>query len=125
MIKSNQTTSTQSQPVKRRYKDSLFVHLFSIDRDGRKNFLDLYNVLNGTQAQPAKQTLSLREAFSDADIFEANAANTLLALSVTVYNINGPDGKSEREKCKALLDYSRFVSIARDTSHIPASTPRC
>ena len=43
---SNQNESVQT--VKRKYKDSLFVHLFCTDKDGPKNFLDLYNALNGT-----------------------------------------------------------------------------
>ena len=33
----------------RNHKDTLFVDLFCEDRDGKKNFLDLYNSLNGTQ----------------------------------------------------------------------------
>ena len=36
---------------KRTYKDTLFVDLFCQDRDGKKNFLDLYNALHGTNLQ--------------------------------------------------------------------------
>ena len=35
-------------PSKRTYKDSLFVDLFCRDRDGKRNFLSLYNALHGT-----------------------------------------------------------------------------
>lgn len=197
----NPVTDTEN-PV-RTYKDTLFVHLFCTDRDGKKNFLDLYNTLNGTnlpyetteikdvhiegvlyttqrndvsmmvdnkvimlceqqstvnrnmplcflmyiakvyerqlppeikfmramqkiprpqffvfyngkEELPAKQTLSLKDAFAETDITIARSDNTLFDLSVTVYNINTPDGKSEWEKCKPLLDYSRFVNIARE-----------
>ncbi len=31
----------------RKYKDSVFTDLFGSDRDGKKNFLDLYNALSG------------------------------------------------------------------------------
>ena len=200
------TTTTH----KRKYKDSLFVHLFCTDRDGPKNFLDLYNALNGTNLslettalkdvhidgvlyagqendvsflvdnkvvmlceqqstvnrnmplrclmniakiyeqqlapeikfkrniqkiprpqffvfyngrdkQPAKQVLSLREAFSDTDISVAKLGNTLFDLQVTVYNINEPTGKSGWEKCRALLDYSRFVSLVNEEQHADAN----
>ncbi|MBR1404125.1 MAG: Rpn family recombination-promoting nuclease/putative transposase [Treponema sp.] len=192
-----------TQTHKRKYKDSLFVHLFCTDRDGPKNFLDLYNALNGTSLsledtelrdvhidgvlyagqendvsflvdgkvvmlceqqstvnrnmplrclmyiakiyeqqlppeikfkrnvqkiprpqffvfyngrdkQPTKQILSLREAFSEEYISFANAENALFDLQVTVYNINEPTGKSEWEKCRALLDYSRFVTLVNE-----------
>ena len=32
----------------RKYKDSVFTDLFGSDRDGKKNFLELYNALAGT-----------------------------------------------------------------------------
>ena len=32
----------------RKYKDSVFTDLFGSDRDGKKNFLDLYNALSGS-----------------------------------------------------------------------------
>ncbi len=32
----------------RKYKDSVFTDLFGSDRDGKKNFLALYNALAGT-----------------------------------------------------------------------------
>ena len=36
----------------RAYKDSMFVDLFCHDRDGKKNFLSLYNALHGTSLTP-------------------------------------------------------------------------
>lgn len=32
----------------RKYKDSVFTDLFGSDRDGKKNFLELYNGLSGS-----------------------------------------------------------------------------
>ena len=32
----------------KKYKDSVFTDLFGSDRDGKKNFLDLYNALSGS-----------------------------------------------------------------------------
>ena len=32
----------------RKYKDSIFTDIFGSDRDGKKNFLELYNALSGT-----------------------------------------------------------------------------
>ena len=32
----------------RKYKDSVFTDLFGSDKNGKKNFLDLYNALTGT-----------------------------------------------------------------------------
>ena len=34
--------------LNRKYKDSVFTDLFGSDRDGKKNFLDLYNALSGS-----------------------------------------------------------------------------
>ena len=185
-------TKTQTPAkTKRKYKDSLFVHLFCTDRDGPKNFLDLYNALNGTnlllettelkdvhidgvlyagqendvsflvdnkvvmlceqqlapeikfkrniqkiprpqffvfyngrEPQPEKQTLSLREAFSDDDISavtKTSSESALFDLQVTVYNINEPTGKTEWEKCRALLDYSKFVSLVNEEQRVDAN----
>ena len=189
--------------VRRKYKDSLFVHLFCTDRDGKKNFLDLYNALNdtnlklentpltdvhidgvlyagqendvsmlvdnkivmlceqqstvnenmplrclmyiakiyecyldekirfkrkvqkiplpeffvfynGQENQPEVQTLSLREAFSEPRLSLPNAENALFDLRVTVYNINNPTGKQKWKKCRAMLDYSKFVNLTRE-----------
>ena len=33
---------------RKKYKDSVFTDLFGSDRDGKKNFLELYNALAGT-----------------------------------------------------------------------------
>ena len=32
----------------RKYKDSVFTDLFGSDKDGKKNFLELYNALSGS-----------------------------------------------------------------------------
>lgn len=33
--------------MNRKYKDSVFTDLFGSDRDGKRNFLELYNALSG------------------------------------------------------------------------------
>ena len=40
--------------MNRKYKDSVFTDLFGSDRDGKKNFLDLYNALAGTCGKSEK-----------------------------------------------------------------------
>ena len=90
----------------------------NIQKIPRPEFFVFYN---GRDKQPAKQILSLREAFSEEDISLANAENALFDLQVTVYNINEPTGKSGWEKCRALLDYSKFVSLVNEEQRADAN----
>ena len=47
----------------RKYKDSVFTDLFGSDRDGKKNFLDLYNALSGSDYK-------LEEVFLERKVIE-------------------------------------------------------
>ena len=38
-----------------------------------------------------------------------------------MYNINEPTGKTEWEKCRALLDYSKFVSLVNEEQRADAN----
>lgn len=42
---------------RRTYKDSVFTDLFGSDRDGKKNFLELYNALSGSNFKLEEVTL--------------------------------------------------------------------
>ena len=46
--KENAMRIFKKKHANRKYKDSIFVDLFSKDRDAKKNFLSLYNALHGT-----------------------------------------------------------------------------
>lgn len=82
------------QKTNRKYRDSMFVDLFSEDRDAKKNFLSLYNALHDTN-------LSL----DDTEIKPVR-------LSVTVYNLNRYAEIPEIDRCAALKEYAEFVIIA-------------
>ena len=43
--------------INRKYKDSVFTDLFGSDRDGKKNFLELYNGLSGSNYKLEEVTL--------------------------------------------------------------------
>ena len=43
--------------INRKYKDSVFTDLFGSDRDGKKNFLELYNGLSGSDYRLEEVTL--------------------------------------------------------------------
>ena len=43
----------------RKYKDSVFTDLFGSDRDGKKNFLELYNALADTDYKLEEVNLNL------------------------------------------------------------------
>ena len=93
----------------------------NIQKIPRPQFFVFYN---GREPQPEKQTLSLREAFSDDDISavtKTSSESALFDLQVTVYNINEPTGKTEWEKCRALLDYSKFVSLVNEEQRADAN----
>ena len=42
----------------RKYKDSVFTDLFGSDRDGKKNFLELYNALSGSNYKLGEVSLT-------------------------------------------------------------------
>ena len=53
----------------RKYKDSVFTDLFGSDRDGKKNFLDLYNALSGSDYK-------LKEVFLERKVIEQSLYKT-------------------------------------------------
>lgn len=46
----------------RKYKDSVFVDLFSEDEKAKENFLSLYNALHGTELKDTEQLKNIRLA---------------------------------------------------------------
>ena len=50
----------RKQTINRKYKDSVFVDLFSEDKKAKENFLSLYNALHGTQLDTLSALTPLR-----------------------------------------------------------------
>ena len=46
--------------LNRKYKDSVFVDLFSEDEKAKENFLSLYNALHGTNLKDTEQLKTVR-----------------------------------------------------------------
>ncbi len=81
----------------RRYKDSVFTDLFGSDRDGKKNFLDLYNALAGTDYKLEDVTLerriieqSLYKTFNNDVSWEINGKLVVLVEHQSTLNENMP-----------------------------------
>ena len=54
--------------LKRKYKDSVFTDLFGSDRDGKKNFLSLYNALSGKNY--SEDDVSIRRKIIDQTLYK-------------------------------------------------------
>ena len=54
--------------LKRKYKDSVFTDLFGSDRDGKKNFLSLYNALTGKNF--SEDDTSIRRKIIDQTLYQ-------------------------------------------------------
>ena len=54
--------------LKRKYKDSVFTDLFGSDRDGKKNFLSLYNALSGKNY--SEDDVSVRRKIIDQTLYQ-------------------------------------------------------
>ena len=52
----------------RKYKDSVFTDLFGSDRDGKKNFLELYNALSGNSYK--LEDVSLKRKIIDQTLYK-------------------------------------------------------
>ena len=81
----------------RKYKDSVFTDLFGSDRDGKKNFLDLYNALAGTDYQLEDVSLerkiieqSLYKTFNNDVSWEINGKLVVLVEHQSTINENMP-----------------------------------
>ncbi|MDO4338553.1 MAG: hypothetical protein Q4C91_10795 [Eubacteriales bacterium] len=69
---------------------------------------------NGTTEKPERQVLCLSDAFRKPDNLSGELASPALECRAVILNINY--GKNQRlmEKCKPLLDYSRFIYYIRE-----------
>ena len=81
----------------RKYKDSVFTDLFGSDRDGKKNFLDLYNALSGSDYKLGEVSLerkvieqSLYKTFNKDVSWEINGRLIVLVEHQSTVNENMP-----------------------------------
>ena len=81
----------------RKYKDSVFTDLFGSDRDGKKNFLDLYNALSGSNYKLGEVSLerkvieqSLYKTFNNDVSWEINGRLIVLVEHQSTVNENMP-----------------------------------
>ena len=81
----------------RKYKDSVFTDLFGSDRDGKKNFLDLYNALSGNDYKLEEVSLerkiieqSLYKTFNNDVSWEIDGKLIVLVEHQSTVNENMP-----------------------------------
>ena len=81
----------------RKYKDSVFTDLFGSDKNGKKNFLDLYNALTGTNYKVEDVKLerkiieqSLYKTFNNDVSWEINGKLIVLVEHQSTVNENMP-----------------------------------
>ena len=81
----------------RKYKDSVFTDLFGSDRDGKKNFLELYNALSGSEYRLGEVSLerkvieqSLYKTFNNDVSWEINGRLIVLVEHQSTVNENMP-----------------------------------
>jgi hypothetical protein len=82
---------------RRTYKDSVFTDLFGSDRDGKKNFLELYNALSGSNFKLEEVTLrrkiidqTLYKTFNNDVSWEVNGKLIVLVEHQSTVNENMP-----------------------------------
>ncbi len=82
---------------RRNYKDSVFTDLFGSDRDGKKNFLELYNALSGSNFRLEEVTLrrkiidqTLYKTFNNDVSWEINGKLIVLVEHQSTVNENMP-----------------------------------
>ena len=82
---------------RRNYKDSVFTDLFGSDRDGKKNFLELYNGLSGSNFRLEEVTLrrkiidqTLYKTFNNDVSWEINGKLIVLVEHQSTVNENMP-----------------------------------
>lgn len=83
--------------INRKYKDSVFTDLFGSDRDGKKNFLELYNALSGSDFKLEEITLerkvieqSLYKTYNNDVSWEINGKLIVLVEHQSTINENMP-----------------------------------
>ena len=81
----------------RKYKDSVFTDLFGSDRDGKKNFLELYNALSGSNYKLEEVSLvrkvidqTLYKTFNNDVSWEINGKLIVLVEHQSTVNNNMP-----------------------------------
>ena len=81
----------------RKYKDSVFTDLFGSDRDGKKNFLDLYNALSGSDYKLEEVSLerkvieqALYKTFNNDVSWDINGRLIVLVEHQSTVNENMP-----------------------------------
>ena len=81
----------------RKYKDSVFTDLFGSDRDGKKNFLELYNALSGSDYKLEEVSLvrkiidqTLYKTFNNDVSWEINGKLIVLVEHQSTINNNMP-----------------------------------
>ena len=81
----------------RKYKDSVFTDLFGSDRDGKKNFLELYNALSGSDYKLGEVSLerkiieqSLYKTFNNDVSWEIDGRLIVLVEHQSTVNENMP-----------------------------------
>lgn len=82
---------------RRNYKDSVFTDLFGSDRDGKKNFLELYNALSGNNYKLGEVSLerkvieqTLYKTFNNDVSWEINGKLIVLVEHQSTVNENMP-----------------------------------
>ena len=83
--------------INKKYKDSVFTDLFGSDRDGKKNFLELYNALSGSSYKLEEVSLvrkvidqSLYKTFNNDVSWEINGKLIVLVEHQSTINNNMP-----------------------------------
>ena len=83
--------------INRKYKDSVFTDLFGSDRDGKKNFLELYNALSGSDYKLEEVKLerkvieqSLYKTFNNDVSWEIDGKLIVLVEHQSTINENMP-----------------------------------
>ena len=83
--------------INRKYKDSVFTDLFGSDRDGKKNFLELYNGLSGSDYRLEEVTLerkiieqSLYKTYNNDVSWEIDGKLIVLVEHQSTINENMP-----------------------------------
>ena len=122
---------------RKKYKDSVFTDLFGSDRDGKKNFLELYNALAGTDYKLEEVSLerkvieqALYKTFNNDVSWEIDGKlivlvehqstvnekdGSKLELVVKVKNCSDSKMLPITGNCDILKEYCQFIEIVEHT----------
>lgn len=90
--------------VNRTFKARLFEMIFS----QKKELLELYNAVNGTDEQPDVKLLKLSDAFTVAE------EHPSLELEAVLLNINRGHNRQLMDSCRTLRDYTEYTARVRE-----------